>query len=348
MPDGLLMTATVLLTGTNGITVAARAFIDGGSSVTLVTNKLRNTLALKPSGGSLSVDGVAGFVGETQNPVVSLKISSSYDKTWERNISAIAMPKVIRDLPLKDVSVVKDMPHLQGIVLVDPLYYKIGPVDILLGLNVFPQVNGPPDTPVAWHTVFGWTILGVFEEKGPPQAITASTFYVEPTQAHQASDNLLVRFWRMEEPQSNDRLLSPEEQRVEKHFEQTHKYLKDEKRYVVSLPKSLGDMCLGESRSRALHRAQANEKSLIRKQRWPAFQAVMSEYLELGHAKPVSPQDMLVPPSQSYYMPVHSVHKESSTSTKVRAVFDASAPSASGVSLNDLLAVGPTLQPTPF
>ena len=55
---------------------------------------------------------------------------------------------------------------------------------------------------------------------------------------------------------------------------------------------------------------------------------------------------MLLPPSQSYYMPVHSVHKESSSSTKIRAVFDASAPSASGVSLNDLLAVGPTLQPT--
>ena len=72
----------------------------------------------------------------------------------------------------------------------------------------------------------------------------------------------------------------------------------------------------------------------------------MSEYLELGHASLVSPQDMSTPHSQTYYMPVHSVHKESSTSTKVRAVFDASAPSASGVSLNDLLAVGPTLQPT--
>ena len=72
----------------------------------------------------------------------------------------------------------------------------------------------------------------------------------------------------------------------------------------------------------------------------------MAEYLELGHAKAVSPQDILLSHSQSYYMPVHSVHKESSSSTKVRAVFDASAPSASGVSLNDLLAVGPTLQPT--
>ena len=250
IPDGLLMTANVLITGTNGITVTARAFIDGGSSVTLITNKLKKALALKPTGGSLSIDGVAGFVGETQNPVVSLTISSPWDKTWERNISAIAMPKVIRDLPLKDASVVKEMPHLQNITLAEPLYHKVGPIDVLLGLNVFPHIfkpgiiEGPPNAPVAWHTVFGWTVLGVFKKEGSSQAITASTFIVEPTQAHQASDQLLTRFWRMEEPQNYDRLLSPEEQRVEDHFEKTHKYLKEEKRYMVSLPRTLGDLSL--------------------------------------------------------------------------------------------------------
>ena len=283
IPDGLLMTANVLVTGKNGKTVSARAFIDGGSSVTLISNKLKTALALKPSGGSLAIDGVASFVGETQHPIVNVTISSSYDKKWERNISAIAMPKVIRDLPLKDASVVKDMPHLQGLTLADDLYHKMGPIDVLLGLNVFPHIfkdgviTGPPNTPVAWHTVFGWTVLGVFEVKGPSQAITASTLVVETTQANQASDNLLTRFWRMEEPQCSGGLLSPEEQRVEDHFQKTHKYLPEEKRYVVSLPKSLGEMSLGESRSRALHRAQANERSLLRKQRWPAFQAVMAD-----------------------------------------------------------------------
>ena len=206
--------------------------------------------------------------------------------------------------------------------------------------------EGPLNTPAAWDTVFGWTVLGVFNEEGCANALSASTFVSDPTKAEQASDQLLTRFWRMEEPQCSEKTLSPEEQRVETHFEQTHKYVKSERRYRVSLPKTLGDMTLGESRSRALYRAQANERSLLKKQRWPAFQSVMEEYITLGHAVAVSPQDMLLPPSEHYYMPVHSVHKETSTSTKVRAVFDASAPSASGVSLNDLLAVGPTLQPT--
>ena len=42
---------------------------------------------------------------------------------------------------------------------------------------------------------------------------------------------------------------------------------------------------------------------------------------------------------------MHAVQKQSSTTTKVRAVFDASMKSASDVSLNDTLTVGPTVQP---
>ena len=46
------------------------------------------------------------------------------------------------------------------------------------------------------------------------------------------------------------------------------------------------------------------------------------------------------------HMPIHSVIKESSTSTKIRAVFDASAATSTKASLNDLLSVGPTIQPS--
>ena len=113
---------------------------------------------------------------------------------------------------------------------------------------------------------------------------------------------------------------------MEEHFTKTHEYLKNEKRYRVSLPKTLGELTLGESRSRDLHRAQANEKSLLKRKRWPEFQAVMLEYLTLGHAVAVSPQEVSLPVSEHYYMPVHSVVKETSTSTKVRAVFDARPP----------------------
>ena len=353
IPDGLLMTANVLVTGSNGIQTTARAFIDGGSSVTLISNKLKTALALKPTGQHMSIDGVAGFVGETQHPVVKLTLSSPRDKKWERQITAISMPKVIRDLPLKDASITIGMPHLQNLVLADPLYHKVGPVDMLLGLDVFPYIfrtgkeEGPPNTPVAWDTVFGWTVLGMYNVEGCEKAISAPALIADPLSAQTTSDQMLFHLWKAEEqPRPGSTVHSTEEERVEAHFTQTHQYLTEERRYQVTLPKTLGDHVLGESRGRALFRAQSNERSLEKRKKWSEFQTVMDEYVSLGHAVAVSPPDLASSPSSYYYMPVHSVTKETSTSTKVRAVFDASAPSSTGISLNDLLAAGPTLQPT--
>lgn len=41
---------------------------------------------------------------------------------------------------------------------------------------------------------------------------------------------------------------------------------------------------------------------------------------------------------------MHVVRKETSTTTRVHAVFNASAKSSTGVSLNDILLAGPTVQ----
>jgi hypothetical protein len=68
----------------------------------------------------------------------------------------------------------------------------------------------------------------------------------------------------------------------------------------------------------------------------------MTEYEELGHMTPVSAHAENQP---YYYLPHHPVIRNSSTTTKMRVVFDGSAKSSSGLSLNDLLHVGPTVQP---
>ena len=69
----------------------------------------------------------------------------------------------------------------------------------------------------------------------------------------------------------------------------------------------------------------------------------MQEYFDLGHAEPVPAEDLDLVPSSVFYLPMHVVYKSSSSTTKIRPVFNASAKSASGVSLNDTLLVGPTV-----
>ena len=71
---------------------------------------------------------------------------------------------------------------------------------------------------------------------------------------------------------------------------------------------------------------------------------MVQSYLDLGHAELIPASELT--PSISYYLPMHSVTKQSSTSTKLRVVFDGSAASTSGISLNQSLMIGPTLHPT--
>ena len=103
----------------------------------------------------------------------------------------------------------------------------------------------------------------------------------------------------------------------------------------MPLPKKDETKQLGESRSLALRRFLSLERSLHAKGQFEKVGKVIQEYFDLGHAEMVPAGDLTKPPSEVFYLPMHAVHKESSTTTKVRAVFDASAKTTSGVSLND-------------
>ena len=65
----------------------------------------------------------------------------------------------------------------------------------------------------------------------------------------------------------------------------------------------------------------------------------------MGHSELVSPSDLNKPVIDIFYMPMHGVVKESSTTTKLRIVFDVSAVTSTGISLNDSLIPGPISYP---
>ena len=137
-------------------------------------------------------------------------------------------------------------------------------------------------------------------------------------------------------------VLSPEEHAAIKHFEDQH-YCSDSGRFVVPLPKRSDAKQLGESRSQAVRRFTHFERSLHAKGIFPEFKDVIDEYFDMGHAEPVPEANLEKPPHKVFNLPMHAVTKESNTTTKIRAVLDASAKTPTGISLNNTLLVGPTM-----
>ena len=85
------------------------------------------------------------------------------------------------------------------------------------------------------------------------------------------------------------------------------------------------------------------ERSLTLNGRFNEFEGVMQEYLDMNHTERIPLKDVNKPEREVFYLPMHAVYKSSSTTTKIRVIFDASAKSSSNVSLNDTLLVRPTI-----
>ncbi|XP_018302674.1 uncharacterized protein [Mycetomoellerius zeteki] len=113
---------------------------------------------------------------------------------------------------------------------------------------------------------------------------------------------------------------------------------------IVKLPfKEHAPNSMGNSREVALKRLYGIERRLNRDPHLKIqYSEFMNEYLALGHMKLIDEQSDHC--SESFYLPHHCVFKAIQGSSKIRVVFDASAKSSTGVSLNEALMVGPTVQ----
>ena len=351
LAECLLMTSQVNLTGPTGKVITVRALLDSGSTLSILSSKVMKHLFLNKIGKYVSISGVSNKSTKKDHPLAKVTLSSNFKQDWSRKITVAGMDELTRELPLQEAHYVRSMDHIKHLSLADEQFDQPGKIDILLGQNIWRHLflegksKGTEDQPEAWLTVFGWTILGTYNPNSQAGAQSAITYVISPTEGGLTTDQWLCKFWQLEEPSAYVTEKTPTEVKVEEFYERTHSYDSTQNQYTVRLPRSEDKSGLGESRTQALNRARANERSLIRKDKLLQFQAVMQEYLDLGHAQPISLKKHQ-PTAGIYYMPIHAVFKESSTTTKVRAVFDASAKTTNQKSLNDLLAVGPTLHPT--
>ena len=185
----------------------------------------------------------------------------------------------------------------------------------------------------AINTIFGWVVGGCCESN--TEAASTHVCCYASTSSSAETDRLLKSFWESEEPPTAN-TLTEDDDRALTYFNTTHSRLEDG-RYEVRTPRRLTVKPLGNSRSQAVRRYNTNKRSLQRKGKWKDFAKAVKEYAKLGHSELVPPSDLNKPVTDIFYMPMHGVVKESSTTTKLRIVFDASPVTSTGISLNDSL-----------
>ena len=347
--ERLLMTSQVLLTNVRGEQVVARAMLDSGAAISVLSSRMMAKLQLPKTDEWLSVTGVESQSNSPPRPTTNVTVSSMFHTGWSATVKAVILPKVATNLPVHDLSAIKQMPHLQGLTLADPLFHQprnILDADVVDEVMLPERVTGPPSTPSAWQTRLGWGVTGRYlvPQTLPRGKAAVNVNAVVPVE-EESLNATVERFWKIEELPQGKSVLPAQEVQVQNHFASTHYYHPPAGRYVVSLPKRTTSQELGESMQTAKSRFLRTEQSLLNKGKWASFQEVVQEYLTLGHAQKTSPSELCTPVGKHYYLPMHAVYKATSSSTKTRVVSDASCPTTTGVSLNDMLAAGPTLHP---
>lgn len=148
--------------------------------------------------------------------------------------------------------------------------------------------------------------------------------------------DLIPQFWEIEEPIPTVTLITSNK-KCEDHFSRTTT-LYHNGRFPVSLPFKNPTSILGNSRDMAIFRFFNLERKLIKDLIvYNQFRVFIQEYEDLGHMKITTcPGKCLIPH--------YAVIKQDNNKIKLHIVFDASAKSSSGISLNDILYMGPKLQ----
>ncbi len=315
-----------------GRTVLARALLDSGAAIPMMTESLANSLGLPRRHDPTPISGI---VGATRcQYTVTCNIMSVDHRFKMPELTFTLIPSLDPIARPSNVKEILDTPALRHFALTDAELG--GRVDLVLGVTQVTILSTGKMFQVgnlgALPTQLGLCLSCLLDDDARPAVNTVVT-----TIADTEAD--ISRLWELDRVPDAP-TLTPEEQSALDQFDAS--CARVDGRYSVSLPRATSPPDLGDSRRQALSRLFSNEKSLSTRNNLQPFLDVVRKYITLDHAEVVPPQDLHLP---SYYLPVHAVIKSSSTSTKVRAVFDASARTTTGASLNDQLLPGPNVYP---
>lgn len=332
-----IATAEVIVKDIRGNDRKCRVVLDSGSQVNFISKSFQNVLQLSGTKVLLPVSGI-GSSRIRSTIKVEVQISSRVSE-FTTSITCYVLSSIIESLspctrPLAGWGISdKIISHLA-----DPHFDQTRPVDILIGAGIFfdlleaDKIQLETGNLALQNTKLGWIMTG---ELSANSLLSIGTTIEADWKLMQSQNG---SFGSMSK--NNKRCL--EEEQAVKHFEETVSRRIDG-RFVLYLPLKPEVDQLGNSLFMATSRFLNVERRLLRDEQLRAdYVKFMNEYIKMDHMELVIEESP--PASRIFYLPHHAVIKTSSLTTKVRVVFDASAKSSSGLSLNDVLMCGPNIQ----
>ncbi|XP_070165291.1 uncharacterized protein [Polyergus mexicanus] len=343
-PNVLLATAWVILRTIEGRKFKVRALLDQGSAVSFISESLCQTMRTKRSRASLHVQ----CFGERYSGIAKSQVSLTLESCNGRGSSTFSLTafvyQKITSYAGSRTKTVDYWPHLRKLPLADPDPFSNHPIHLLIGSDLYGSLlkqkvkHGPTGTPTAQLTALGWILSG---PTGTSNSITGSATSLNCVTIP-SLDSLLQKFWEIEEI-SSELQLSEEDKKCEQHFIETHKRAEDG-RYIIRLPfKTNPPLDIGSSRkTAALLYSKLEQRLRKNPDLAKPYHSFLNEYKSMGHMEPVSDENPTL--NQAVYIPHHPVLRESSCTTKLRVVFNASCKTSNGSTLNNHLMTRPKLQ----
>lgn len=342
----LLATAMIHIFDRNGIRFTCRAIVDTASHSSFITSSLKNRLKLKGKDFEMITTGLGGIVTASVCKLVQATIGSRICDTTMK-VDCMEIKEITGNLPSKSFNT-SHWKIPKTAKLADPLFSVSNQIDLLLGADIFFKIIKPGilkiNQATLMNTEFGYLVGGNTAATSHVNLFTRETSKMTKI-SNESLNEQLSKFFALEGGEELRLDDKNEEKLCEAHFLATHQR-KPNGKYVVQIPIKPNPPILGETYRAA--EGQLNqlmrrlEKSPILNMLYKQF---MKEYEQLGHMEVVNTDsNNMKYGSLTSYLPHHGVLKMSSSSTKLRVVFNASQPSTSGTSINDMMMNGGIVQ----
>ncbi|GFV82383.1 integrase catalytic domain-containing protein [Trichonephila clavipes] len=336
----LLNTFMIFVKSADGYRIKLRGLLDNASTICVMREYIARKLGFKFKSANQSITGINGI---TQSSKYSANIEvSNRDYTFARNAQFSLLPKIIDAIPVSKLNI-SDLNIPASIELADSNFHMPGQIDILIGSELFFEILNPEQyyylqegNVILQNTKFGYLVTGTLPQS---QQQANCCLISEPS-----LDITVKKFFELESLPDDSKEITKSEEEIycEEHFVSTYKRDKTG-RIIVRLPiKENAETLLGYSKENAIKRLNGIWEKLNKNNTMGTlYKEFMNEYELLGHMEEIKNETL---DKINYYIPHHSVYKSEKTSTPLRVVFDASAKTTSGFSLNSILLNGGIIQ----